>query len=244
MRMAEPLRSVLLVEDDASITRFVAMALEEDPVRLTTAPTLRAARALLQRHRYDVLLCDLMLTDGSGLDLLRELGTQAGLRRVAFSASLHGPQRAELARLGVDEVLSKPVAMDDLRRALLQPPAPGSAPPAPATPTPAADPVQAYFGGDHTLHAAYREQCHAQFAADLASGDASAAAGRWAELRRLAHSLKSVLRMLGDARGSERARELEDLSAKDEAAAATAAWQALRPHLQPGGGAPGHHRAP
>ena len=191
-----------------------------------------------------MLLCDLMLTDGSGLDLLRELGARAGQRRVALSASLHGPQRAELARLGVDEVLSKPVAMDDLRRAVLQPPAQGSVPPAPATPTPDADPVQAYFGGDHALHAAYREQCHAQFEADLANGDAAAAGGRRPGLRRLAHSLKSVLRMLGDARGSERARELEDLSATNEAAAATAAWQALRPHLQPGDGAPRHHRAP
>ena len=36
-------------------------------MHLTTAPTLRAARALLQKHRYDVLLCDLMLADGSGL---------------------------------------------------------------------------------------------------------------------------------------------------------------------------------
>lgn len=242
--MAEPLRSVLLVEDDPSIAQFVAMALEEDPVHLTTAPTLREARARLQKHRYHVLLCDLMLTDGSGLDLLRELGEQAGLRRVAFSASLQGPQRAELARLGVNEVLAKPVAMDDLRRAVLQPPSPGSAPPAPASPTPDADPVQAYFGGDHALHAAYRDQCHAQFTADLATGDAAAAAGRWPELRRLAHSLKSVLRMLGDARGSERARMLEDLSATNEAAAATAAWKALRPHLQPGDGAPGHHRAP
>ena len=65
-----------------------------------------------------------------------------------------------------------------------------------------------------------------------------------ATVRRLAHSLKSVLRMLGDTRGSERARELEDLSATGDAAAATSAWQALRPHLQTGDGAPGHHRAP
>ena len=98
--MAEPLRSVLLVEDDPSIAQFVAMALEEDPVHLITAPTLREARALLQKHRYDVLLCDLMLTDGSGLDLLRELGTRAGLRRVAFSAGISGGMLTQLDQAG------------------------------------------------------------------------------------------------------------------------------------------------
>lgn len=239
--MAEAVLDVLLVEDDPSIAHFVALALEEDPVRLSTAPTLREARALLQRRRFDVVLCDLMLTDGSGLDLLGELGAQAGVRRVAFSASLHGPQRAELARLGVDAVLSKPVAMDDLRRAVLQPPGPGAERAAHSADT---DPVHVYFGGDHALHAAYREQCRAQFPADLANGDASVAAGRWAELRRLAHSLKSVLRMLGDTPGSDAARALEDAAAAGDAAASATGWQALRPHLRPGDGAARHHRAP
>lgn len=232
MNRTPPVRRVLLVEDDASIAQFVAMALEEDPVQLTTARSLREAREHLRRVRFDVVLCDMMLGDGSGLDLLRELAGTSGTARVAFTAALHAPLQARLAEIGVHEVLAKPVSMDALRRAVGLAVDDAGAPTAPTAGPARPGVVDEYFGGDASLYGLYRAQCLEQFERDLEAGDHGAAAGDWAALRHLAHSLKSVLAMLGDDEGSGLARALEGDAARADAGAARPAWKALAGRLQ------------
>jgi DNA-binding response OmpR family regulator len=234
-----PLPRVLLVEDDASIRRFVAMALDEMAITLLQAATLAEARAALDAAPVRLLLCDLMLPDGSGLDLLHELVARpdwrAGARLVAFSAGVTASRRAELLALGVDEVLSKPVALAELeacvQRVLASAAAPAASAPADALQQAQAQAVQRFFGGNAELFAAYRQSCLQQFATDLQQGDAAAVRADLPALRRLAHSLKTVLLTLGDLPGSERAAEAERQAAQGAAAAAVQAWAALRPHL-------------
>lgn len=235
--------NVLLVEDDASIRRFVAMALEGEAVRLVEAAGLAEARARLARETFDLLIADLMLGDGNGMELLRELATRPALTRVAFSAGIDRTARAQLADMGVTEVLLKPVSVGALQAVLARAGAPGpvSAPGDAAVPAaPAATEasgagstatetaaIERYFGGDRSLFVLYRQQCRAQFAVDLDHGEVCAAAGRTEPLRHLGHSLKSVLSMLGDEGASARARALEDAAAAGDAQAAARQWQAL-----------------
>jgi DNA-binding response OmpR family regulator len=236
---AAPLPRVLLVEDDASIRRFVAMALDEAAIELLQAATLAQARAALDAAPVRLLLCDLMLPDGSGLDLLHDLvarpGWRAGAKLVAFSAGVTAARRAELLALGVDEVLSKPVALAELeacvQRALAGTAVPATSALAEARQQAQAQAVQRFFGGNHELFAAYRQSCLQQFADDLQQGDAAAARADLPALRRLAHSLKTVLLTLGDLPGSECAAEAERLAAQGDAVAALQAWAALRQRL-------------
>lgn len=230
---------VLLVEDDASIRRFVAMALEDEPVALTEASSLAQARACLAGQAYDVVIADLMLGDGNGLDLLRELAAQAGLLRVAFSAGVDRGVRARLAELGVTEILAKPVSVAALRSAVARAREQGrggagpAASVAPAATTSAeltpqqAAAIERCFGGDRDLFERFRQQCRVQFVHDLAQGDALADGAQLAGLRHLGHSLKSVLAMLGDDLGSDAARALERAAAQGDAAQALRHWQAL-----------------
>jgi len=236
-----PLARVLLVEDDASIRRFVALALEDEPLELVQSPGLASARELLAAGpRFDLVIADLMLGDGNGLALLQELSTSGGPARLAFSAGIDRNMRARLAELGVDEVLSKPVSVLALQqavaRALRGRHAPAAAPPqaAPDGGDAAADgaAAQRYFGGDQALFRAYREQCLAQFEQDLQHGERFIAHGQISDLRHLAHSLKSVLLMLGEASGSSQARALEEHAAAGDMAAAAARWPPLRALLQ------------
>ncbi|WP_425256632.1 response regulator transcription factor [Rubrivivax sp. RP6-9] len=234
-----PLPRVLLVEDDASIRRFVTMALDETAITLLAAATLAEARAELDRAPVRLLLCDLMLPDGSGLDLLHDLVARpdwrAGARLVAFSAGVTTGRRAELLGLGVDEVLAKPVALAELeacvQRALAATVVPTTGAPADARQQAQEQAVQRFFGGNAELFAAYRQSCLLQFATDLQQGDAAAAHADLPALRRLAHSLKTVLLTLGDLPGSERAAEAERQAAQGAEAAALQAWAALRQHL-------------
>ncbi len=241
---------VLLVEDDASIRRFVALALEDDGVELVQAASLAQAAQALQGAPFTLVLCDLMLPDGSGLDLLRELGQatdartarHAAARRVAFSAGVSAPMRRQLEQAGVHEVLHKPASLDELMACLARATAPG---PAPAQPDAQADPqaavqadaeadaqaVHTYFGGDQGLYDAYLAQCRPQFARDAEAGDRAQSQADLPALRRLAHSLKSVWRCLGFDADSGLAAQVEDRAAGQQADAAWAQWPALRARL-------------
>lgn len=232
---------VLLVEDDASIRRFVATALEDEPIELVQAATLAEADAALAAAPAALVIADLMLPDGSGLTLLEALAGRPGTTAVAFSAGLDARTRERLAAIGVAEVLHKPASLGALlacvRRVLDGAAAPAAAAPA-ATPGAGADRdaalAETYFGGDTALLDLYRAQCLAQFEIDARDGDQAVLRADLPGLRRLAHSLKSVLQMIGRDDGAALARGIEDLAAAGDATA-FARWPALRARLAAAG---------
>lgn len=206
---------------------------------------------------------------GALIEMLRARPDQGrGTHLVVFSAGLTDEVVARMAQLGVRTILRKPVSLAELERSVLaaldDPAAAGSATPGapaasaiptpsdhplPSDPTPPTPPghpdgpvdaaVARYFGGDRALYLQYRAMCAAQFEADLAEGAACTAAGDLPALRRLAHSLKSVLASLGDDAGSAVAAALERQAADDQGDAAPLGWArlaaVLQAHRQAGG---------
>lgn len=222
---------VLLIEDDASIRRFVELALDELPIELLQAATVAQARQLLREAGpFRLLITDLMLPDGSGQQLLQTLQAEpalrAGARVAVFSAGLSAERRAELERLGVDEVIAKPASVGQLVHcveAALS--ASAAAPPEPADPQTTA--VAHYFAGDQALYDTYRASCLRQFANDRRAGDTALAAADTPAIRRLAHSLKTVLQTLGHDAESALARQLESDAADGRADAVQQGWSRL-----------------
>jgi HPt (histidine-containing phosphotransfer) domain-containing protein len=94
-------------------------------------------------------------------------------------------------------------------------------------PTRPARAIDHYFAGDQALYAAYRDSCRRQFAHDRRAGDAALAAGDHAGLRRLAHSLKTVLQTLGHDDDSAVARQLEHDASDGRTEAAHQGWARL-----------------
>jgi HPt (histidine-containing phosphotransfer) domain-containing protein len=92
--------------------------------------------------------------------------------------------------------------------------------------------IARHFGGDAALFEAFRAACRAQFQDDLQAGDRALAAADLPALRRLGHSLKSVLRTLGREADAERAAALDAAAAAGRADLAAAAWPPLRAALQ------------
>ena len=64
---------ILLVEDDADLREVTERALLKERYVVETAATYRAARQKALVYEYDCILLDIMLPDGNGLDLLRDL---------------------------------------------------------------------------------------------------------------------------------------------------------------------------
>lgn len=216
---------LLLIEDDASIARFVELALQvlpdHDPaapaVTLVHVRSLAEARAALAQGGWRLVISDLMLPDGSAEVLLQEglaLAAQAPTW-VVFSAGVPEDRRRVLTERGVARTLRKPVSlvelMDTVATLLRDPVAalPEAPPPAAALP----DPVQEHFGGDRELYETFRAGCLERFADDLAEGDAATAATDAAALRRVAHGLKAVLALIGQPALAAQAAVLEDAAA-------------------------------
>jgi CheY-like chemotaxis protein len=228
---------VVLADDDASIRRLVELALEDLEVDLVCCADGRAALDALRVAPARLLITDLMMPGMDGYELLRRLagdpGLMAGARLVVFSAGLNAKAQVRLAGLPVWRQIDKPVSVVALARMVRE--AIDGLPPTPVPPTP--DPagrwdeaaaVAAHFGGDASLYQKFRESCLGQFAHDLRAADAASDGRDSAALRRVAHSLKSVLLLLGAAAGSELARRLEQAAADGNWAACDALWPDLR----------------
>lgn len=247
---------VLLVEDDASLQRFVQLALEDFDLELKTASSVEEGLAELGRAPVALILTDLMLPGRSGFELIDALSARpellAGARLVVFSAGLNPQTRQRLERPEVWRLLSKPCGLAELegcvRDALAhrdapQPPPcaePAAGPGSPARPGPAEEAgdeqdqrqaIAEHFGGNAPLYKAFRASCLQQFRADLAEGDRALDSADAQALRRLAHSLKSVLLTLGHASASDLARALEQTSEQADWPRAGPQWHSLRDAL-------------
>lgn len=244
---------ILLVEDDAPIRQFVTMALEDRAVELVAATTLAEARSRLAQGAFALVLLDLMLPDGSGLDLLRDpvlRATAAQARWVVFSAGLTSAAQEELDMLGVHRVLQKPVSVRTLLACVdeaVRPTTAGEAADEAArardalssadeqalaqidgTPQAEAAALRDYFEGRRELFAQMKARTLAHLVIDMANGDDALARADGTALLRVAHGLKAVLRMLGRPSAAELAQALEVAAQSDRRDAWGPLWGALR----------------
>ena len=108
---------LLLLEDDPAIARTVAYALERDGLTVTHSLLMHDARQQLQRTRFDLLVLDVGLPDGSGLDLLRDVRNApptAALPVLMLSAHGEEIDRVLGLELGADDYLTKPFSPREL----------------------------------------------------------------------------------------------------------------------------------
>jgi two-component system, OmpR family, response regulator len=107
---------VLVVDDSPELLDLVRRALERDGHGVRTAATVADARTELQLATPDVLVLDVELPDGSGVELCRAL-RGAGSRVPILVLTAHGevPQRVAGLDAGADDFLAKPFAVAELR---------------------------------------------------------------------------------------------------------------------------------
>jgi PAS domain S-box-containing protein len=123
---------VLVVEDDDAVARVLGIMLQRDGHSFIRAGTLAEARNVLTSRRPSVILLDMKLPDGSGLELLDHLAVTAGLEQLPVVV-LSGVEPTFDHRTRSDRVvewLIKPFAERELLRALRD--ALGEAAPQPA----------------------------------------------------------------------------------------------------------------
>jgi DNA-binding response OmpR family regulator len=112
---------ILFVEDTDQVRVLMEHVLLSDQHQVDPAATVEAARTLVKRNRYDLVLTDGVLPDGSGVAVAGE-ADRRGIPAIVVTAYAFRFPKRDLARYGL---LLKPVRPDELleavRRATLHP---------------------------------------------------------------------------------------------------------------------------
>ncbi len=107
--------TVYILEDDASISGLVKVALEMNGVDFRAYATVADFKAALSVRRPDVALLDIMLPDGSGLDVLQLIKSNyPSVACIMLSALSKEEDKVAGLNLGADDYVSKPFSVLEL----------------------------------------------------------------------------------------------------------------------------------
>lgn len=87
--------------------------------KVTSAASLSEARSLLEKEKFDLLISDIGLPDGSGCDLMEELGTRLHLKGIALTGYGMEQDVNRSQAAGFTAHLTKPVRIESLDEALM-----------------------------------------------------------------------------------------------------------------------------
>jgi DNA-binding response OmpR family regulator len=109
---------VLLVEDHTDTRGVLSHLLNRCGCQTVTAKNARDARSRLKEMRFDILISDLNLPDGDGIDLVREAKQKHPLKAIAVTGRDAPEERRAGLEAGFDFYLTKPIDFHELRQAL------------------------------------------------------------------------------------------------------------------------------
>ena len=106
---------LLLVEDDDALGRGVRLALEGGGLKVTLCRTLAEGRRALEDRAFDLLILDINLPDGNGLDFLRALRRDHAVPVILLTANDLETDIVAGLELGADDYITKPFSLAVLR---------------------------------------------------------------------------------------------------------------------------------
>ncbi len=121
--MKEHAPAVLVVEDEKQIRRFVRASLEEEGCRVFEAGTLAGGLVEAGERKPNLIMLDLGLPDGNGVDFIRNLRGWSDAPILVLSARSNEKDKVQALDAGADDYLTKPFGVAELRaraRALLR----------------------------------------------------------------------------------------------------------------------------
>jgi two-component system response regulator RegX3 len=107
-------RRLLLIEDEVAISEPLADALERDGFEVRVAGTAAAGRELHRSFAPDLVLLDVMLPDGSAMDVLRDVRASSRTPVIMVTARGEELERVLGLELGADDYVTKPFSAAEL----------------------------------------------------------------------------------------------------------------------------------
>ena len=107
---------MLIVDDERSLLEFLHLLFEEQGYSVDCASSVTAARARLGDADWDVVLCDILMPDGNGLELLREIRAATPSTAVIMMTAYTSTKSAiEAMKEGALNYISKPFDVEELK---------------------------------------------------------------------------------------------------------------------------------
>ena len=112
--MTEIAPVIIVVEDEPHISKFVRMSLESEGCRVFEADCLKRGLIESATRKPDMVVLDLGLPDGDGVELIRELRTWSDMPVIVLSARAAEADKVEALDAGADDYLVKPFGAAEL----------------------------------------------------------------------------------------------------------------------------------
>jgi len=112
--MSEPAPVALLIEDERQIRRFVRMALETEGWHIVEADTIKQGLIDAGTRKPDVVILDLGLPDGNGIDFIRDFRSWSPVPIIVLSARTSETDKIAALDAGADDYLTKPFGVGEL----------------------------------------------------------------------------------------------------------------------------------
>lgn len=105
---------ILLVEDEESVNRGIEFTLTKEGYQVETTGTILEAEKILQRMSPQMIICDINLPDGSGLDLIREIRKSSMVHIICLTALDTEMDQVMGYEAGADDYITKPFSLSVL----------------------------------------------------------------------------------------------------------------------------------
>ncbi len=112
--MTEPAPVALLIEDEPQIRRFVRMALEAEGWQIFEVETMRRGLIDCGTRKPNLVILDLGLPDGDGVDFIRDVRTWSAVPIIVLSARVNEADKINALDAGADDYLTKPFGVGEL----------------------------------------------------------------------------------------------------------------------------------
>lgn len=112
-------KRILVIDDEKSIRTMLSIFLEDMNYSVITADSVKSGITCLRESRPDLVMCDLKLPDGNGLEVLSHARQHfSALPFIIITAHTTPNNALEALRAGADEYVSKPFKVEELRHIL------------------------------------------------------------------------------------------------------------------------------
>ncbi len=109
------MRKLLLLEDDTALGEGIRLALKSGETEITLCRTLSEGSRALEQSTFDLLILDINLPDGSGLELLREVRQSSTVPVILLTANDMETDIVNGLESGADDFITKPFSLAVLR---------------------------------------------------------------------------------------------------------------------------------
>lgn len=108
------MKNILLLEDEESVNRGIAFTLEKEDYQVFACKTIEQAKRTFAKKVIQLLICDITLPDGSGLELIREIRRASNVHIICLTALDQEMDQVMGYEAGADDYITKPFSLSVL----------------------------------------------------------------------------------------------------------------------------------